>query len=92
MIGIMTAVSSSNHGVSVLTCLGVVSFVFLSALAITWCLKKIGGRLSANVDGKVKKRGWSLMLSGKGLIGSYLAVVIAEFVGLYFTGWMMRSW
>lgn len=63
--------------------LGVVSFVFLSALGIVWGLKQIGGRLTAEVQANIRKRGASLAVEGTGLIGSYLAIVIAEFSGIY---------
>jgi hypothetical protein len=64
--------------------LGVVSFVFLSALGIVWCLKKLGGKPSADVRGGANGSGWKLAVTATGLVGSYLAIVIAEFSGIYF--------
>jgi hypothetical protein len=68
----------------VLTVLGVVSFVFLSAAGILWSLKRIGGTLTAVVRGEAQGGGSKLSVSANGLVGCYLAIVIAEFYGMYF--------
>jgi hypothetical protein len=66
----MTVVNQVAGFLPILTVLGVVSFVFLSALGIVWALKQIGGRLTADFRGTVKRFGASLVVTGTGLVGS----------------------
>ncbi len=86
----MSAAEIAMKFLPVLTALGVVSFVFLSSLGVIWCLKKIGGRLSAEVKGNIERCGGSLIVTGTGLMGCYLALVTAELVGLYAVWHMIR--
>ena len=81
------AINGTQVGmIQVLQVLGVVSFAFLTALGVVWGLKQIGGRMTADVQASIRKRGTSLTVSGTGLIGTYLAIVVFEFSGIYLVG------
>jgi len=67
----------------IFTALGVVCFVFGSALGLVWTLRKIKGTLKADVKGLVRRFGVSLAAGGAGIAGTYLAIVCAEFAGLF---------
>ena len=60
----------SRDGISaVSTDLSVLGFIFLSALGILCCLKKIGGKMTGDASGKYKKYGACLFVTRTGLLG-----------------------
>jgi hypothetical protein len=87
----VTVIGSHEGIITISAGLGVLGFVFLSALGIVWSLKRIGGKMTGDVSGKYKKYGASLLVTGTGLLGCYLAVVTAEFACFYLTIEFMKS-
>jgi hypothetical protein len=79
----LTAVSSSSDVIPILTSLGVTSAVFLSGLGILLGLKRLGGRFTANVQASGEAHGNRIAVTAQGVVGTYLAIVIFEYVGLY---------
>jgi hypothetical protein len=68
-----------------LAALVIVIIMLLIPIPILRALKRLGGRLWADVEAWFKQKGqWGLRVRAAGLLGSYLAIVITEFYGLYF--------
>jgi hypothetical protein len=69
-----------------LSSVATVVFVFAFALLVLWYLKKLGCPMDVDMTGKIGK-GWLwFVVRGKGVIGCYLSIVAAEFLGLYLVG------
>ena len=62
----------------------VVVSIFSLALGTIWLLRRIGGRLTAEVVGQARSSKNSLKINAEGLGGYFLALVICGFAGLYF--------
>ncbi len=88
-----TVVAGTQAGeiVQILTSLGVVAFVFLSALAIMWGLERLGGRFTANIKATLEAYKNNLVIVASGLVGSYLAIVVAEFSGIYVIHYLITA-
>ena len=67
----------------ILPALVIVVIVFGIDLFVLWLLTKIGGPLKADVKATVKKFGGSFVLTTTGLIGAFLALLIATIAALY---------
>jgi hypothetical protein len=74
----------------VLASLGAVVLVFASALDVLWVLRKFEGRLNAAISGGLGTGSGRLAIRAAGLMGAYLSLVAAEFLGLYIIRMLTR--
>lgn len=68
---------------SLLVAVLIVLLVFGLVILVLWILKKIGGKLNADVRATVKMFGGTFNISSVGLIGSFLALATLALFAVY---------